>query len=234
MCECHTLPNQRGERKAVRIRTEHLRFPQEKLKKLGQKVSYSRNIEKKSSSNGQLQLIYMSSLLSDSSSLMEKSTTESSFENKIRIVIYGPPESGKSTLVLQLTKNKVSNYYMSSIFTEVVKKDFQFEDKSYLFEFIVPKNSENSKIIESNCYFIVFDLSDISSFISAEKFLREKLKTMKKPIYFIGNKCEKNRVVEQNKIHILCKEFNLQFYEISALFGMGLRCLLRTIKERLF
>lgn len=180
------------------------------------------------------------------STLLSKETTATSFlecssglirristkEKSYRIVIYGPPESGKSTIALQMTKNKVKSFYIPSVFTEKWKIPVSYNHSNVFFEFIVPPVSLGQKnIIEAHCYIVVFDLTSRESFSKAEAFINQKLANIDKSIYLVGNKCELKHFVSKQLIDNICIRKKIPFFEVSALKAFGFYSFSKAIKE---
>ena len=95
---------------------------------------------------------------------------------EFKIVIYGPPETGKSTFGLKLTNNKICNFYIPSVFNEIFKTQIILNRQLFQFEIVIPNLEEQNSLIEANCYFIFFDISTNKSLIEAKNITHKLLK----------------------------------------------------------
>lgn len=147
-------------------------------------------------------------------------TLEKNKEN-FKIAIYGPSESGKTTFAIKFTKNKVSKFYIPSVFPEVIQSTILIENETQNFLFVIPTREEQTKIIQADSYFIFFDLNDKKSFNEARSFLVNYCKFLNNPVYLIGNKCDINTTVPEKEISKLCSKVGTKFFKISAQKGFG-------------
>ena len=151
--------------------------------------------------------------------------------NELNIVVYGHSFTGKSTFGLKLSKKKLSNYYIPSLFLEIFKVPVRINDKSYLISITIPKSGDTKQILEANCYYYFFDISAEESFSYVSTLINEHSTKFKKPFFLIGNKCDKKRTVPKEDIEELKQKINCSYAEISALESIGLTNLMKvTIK----
>ena len=64
-----------------------------------------------------------------------------------------------------------------------------------------------------------FDVSEIQTFINLPIWIgnvKDNCSNKDVTIYLLGNKCDVNQYVSQDKIEIFCKKYNLKFFETSS------------------
>lgn len=149
------------------------------------------------------------------------------------VVIYGPPDSGKSTFGLNLIKKKMTNFYIPSLFTEIYKTEVVIDSKPYHFTVTIPNSKEEAALIEkADCYFIFFDISSEKSFEQTKKLLNKKFKKCKVPLFLVGNKCDRKKTLSEMTIQNFCKQ-KYFFVELSSLTGIGVINLMKIAGEKL-
>ena len=151
----------------------------------------------------------------------------------LHIVIYGSPYTGKSTFGLKLTKKKVTNYYIPSLYTEVFRTHVIQNNQFFNLILTVPKPTEHWGVLDANCYFIFFDLSNRETFLESQKILCEKLKNHNRPKFLIGNKCDKRASITNEEIMNFVNKEKCYYFEISAFMGLGLINLMKITEKSL-
>ena len=207
-----------------------------------------RSKEKSASSSTKSVLIYSSQILSSlvAESLNSHSNPNTNFSTPVkhktnnfmqkmedfRIVIYGAPESGKSTFGLSITNKKISKYYIPSVYSEIFNSQMFINSNICSFEIVIPASGDCYLNDNANCYFIFFDLSNLKSFEEATIMINE-LKNTKIPLFLVGNKCDKTRAVLEKGIKKLCKKTKVSYFEISASEGIGIHNLMKSAGEKI-
>lgn len=153
-------------------------------------------------------------------------------DSDYQIGIYGSPDTGKSTFGLKLTKNKLTNYYIPSLFTEMFTINMIIKSKLYSVGITIPQNSEHNSIINANCFLIFFDLSNRPTFEEAKKKISIFFRKRKEPVYLVGNKCDKKQDIPEIEIKRFCRKNKILYFKISSLEGIGLSELMKNIKEK--
>ena len=157
-------------------------------------------------------------------------------ENKIKskdektILIYGPPESGKTSFIIRYFENKFDSCYIPSFSDEITKKScFLNYGKKFNLEIIVSNNL--NKIQNADCYFIFFDISSKNSFEEAKKIIINYIINNNKKIFLIGNKKDLKNVVSEKNINDLCKKYNLEYFLISVKDNIGISAMMKKFGE---
>ena len=157
-------------------------------------------------------------------------------ENKIKskdektILIYGPPESGKTSFIIRYFENKFDSCYIPSFSDEITKKRcFLNYGKKFNLEIIVSNNL--NKIQNADCYFIFFDISSKNSFEEAKKIIINYIINNNKKIFLIGNKKDLKNVVSEKNINDLCKKYNLEYFLISVKDNIGISAMMKKFGE---
>lgn len=173
-----------------------------------------------------------STFMSEPSSPVHPKRTKSyQFRATFSIGVYGLSQVGKTTFCIRATKKKLDDkFYIPSVYTERYFLDVQQYNDKYNYIFIVPKSNDYN-IINTDCHFVLFDLSNTESFVMAKNLVLEKLLATNKPIFFIGNKCDLAYKIPREEAVNFSKQNNLHFFETSALFGAGFLRLLKTVKN---
>ena len=157
-------------------------------------------------------------------------------ENKIKskdektILIYGPPESGKTSFIIRYFENKFDSCYIPSFSDEITKKScFLNYGKKFNLEIIVSNNL--NKIQNADCYFIFFDISSKNSFEETKKIIINYIINNNKTIFLIGNKKDLKNVVSEKNINDLCKKYNLEYFLISVKDNIGISAMMKKFGE---
>lgn len=154
-------------------------------------------------------------------------------QNTFHIVIYGPTKSGKTTFALKINNQKVTNYYIPSIYTEKYKVPITVKDKTFDLIITIPKPSEQTVFLDADCYYIFFDLTDSNSLNEIKNKIVPMLQHALKPIFLIGNKNDQKIFVQKIEIDNLCQKLKCRYFEISSLKGMGILKLIKKTKRKL-
>lgn len=131
------------------------------------------------------------------------STKQSNIILQVKIVMLGSTIAGKTTLINSLINNEFDESILGSSLVQYSSKDIKINDKEIIKLHIWDtlgrerlREINKHFIKKSDMYIIVFDvrnkkeMNEISFFLDQIKELEKNYKT--KPIFLIGNKCEKN------------------------------------------
>ncbi|KAG4077757.1 hypothetical protein HA402_011186 [Bradysia odoriphaga] len=145
--------------------------------------------------------------------------------NKIKVVVLGGAEVGKSAVTVRyLTKRFIGEYSSSSDF--LYRHSVTFDSVTTEVEIM-----DTSKCAKTGClyehirwgdaFLVVYSICDKSSFADAEDYLQQ-LSKLKLPSYYtallLGNKrdLDHSRTITVNEGQELSLKFACQFYEVSA------------------
>lgn len=152
---------------------------------------------------------------------------ESIISMKFKIVVIGDVSVGKSSLVTRLSTNYFKDGYEASIGVDFSNKNIKFKEKLLKLQLWDTAGQEKFKSLipsyvrNANLIYLVFDLSNRTSFININKwisFLEETVQTQI-PIILIGNKLDlvnKQVVVSDEEIDHIEKSFNIKCFKISV------------------
>tara|TARA_B100001248_G_C27398070_1_gene467269 strand:+ start:448 stop:1071 length:624 start_codon:yes stop_codon:yes gene_type:complete len=151
--------------------------------------------------------------------------------DRYKIIILGPANSGKTTILNQIKGdyNQIPDLYIPTIGVDLGCKSINIKDKEVKIQFWDTAGQERFDSIVSlfykkaNMAFIVFDISDINTNFSIDSLIEKiYLQSGEIPIILIGNKKDKvgdynSKSISKYKIDI--DEFDkiTQYFEISAL-----------------
>ncbi len=161
--------------------------------------------------------------LNSNNNINEKSKDEKT------ILIYGPPESGKTSFIIRYFENKFDSCYIPSFSDEITKRRcFLNYGKKFNLEIIVSNNL--NQIQNADCYFIFFDISSKNSFEESKKIINNII-NYNKVIFLIGNKKDLKNVVLEKNIQDLCKKYHLEYFLISVKDNIGISAMMKKFGE---
>jgi len=147
---------------------------------------------------------------------------------KIKIIVLGDTNVGKTALVEALVKKKFdSDYHCSTIGVEFASKTVKIGDKNTKAYIWDTAGQESYRSLITNYYrdchgaIIVFDVTDIKSFRNI-KYWRDELRKHNPGKHveeiIIANKIDKasDRIVTKEMIERFCSEEGIQYIETSA------------------
>lgn len=160
------------------------------------------------------------------------SKSEKREDDILTIHIVGKEETGKTSLVIRLLKNKFDPFYIPSINIETTrlryssstigeKKEMQFH--TYNFSLFDIKKVKNDDFV-----FVFFDLTNTESIDKAMSFITENnLMNVcnKERMFLVGNKSDLKKInkLPQNKMESFCTEHGIHFFEISVKTNFGIK-----------
>ncbi len=194
---------------------------------------YNNNLIGNNNFNSNNYLIGNNNFNSNNNNIIIKNNINNNNIEKLKdektILIYGPPESGKTSFIIRYFENKFDSCYIPSFSDEITKKRcFLNYGKKFNLEIIVSNNL--NKIQNADCYFIFFDISSKISFEEAKKIINNIINT-NKIIFLIGNKKDLKNVVLEKNIHDLCKKYNLEYFLISVKDNIGISAMMKKFGE---
>jgi len=156
--------------------------------------------------------------------------------NEKYIAIYGPEESGKTSFVLKYCVNKFDNFYIPSFEDEIANKNCVINSKSFKLKFFVSNNI--NQILDADCYFIFYDMSNQNSLNSAIEILN-KIFLFGKQIFFIGNKSDVKSNLNEEKFNEFIKNVKnkgkygnkIEKFVISVKDNIGISAMMLRFRE---
>ena len=158
-------------------------------------------------------------------------------ENTLTIHIVGQEDTGKTSLVIRISKNKFESFYIPSINIETTKTRYfnaiTNEKKDIVLMTYNFNNFDPHKIKHEDFVFVIFDESNVNSFKNSMKFILDSnnIKYINKErCFFVGNKNDlKTDTFPENKFKSFCIENEIYFYEISVKTSTGVKQLLNKV-----
>ena len=154
---------------------------------------------------------------------------ESSYDEKIKIMVIGETRVGKTALIKKYTKNTFGGVYLTTVGIDFQEKIINVDDKSVKLQIWDTAGQERFRNIAKNYFhtsdgfLIVYDISCKDSFEKLDFWLEQiKLNAPEHTKSIIaGNKCdlEEKREVNKSDGEAFAKEQNINFYETSAKEG---------------
>lgn len=153
---------------------------------------------------------------------------EDEFDFKFKLIVCGDGNVGKTSLVLRFTDNAFKRNYMPTIGVNITEKLIFLKD--YNVKLLIWDIAGQSKfnIMRTNFYLgaqgylLVFDLTNPESFEGVKNWyndITKHIKTKQIHGYLLGNKndLEEQRKISYEQGSALAKEWNLDYFETSAL-----------------
>ena len=153
----------------------------------------------------------------------------SDFEFLIKLVVIGDTGVGKTNFIFQFTEGKFSPIHVATIGFDHKSKIINLSNtkKKIKLQIWDTAGQERYRSITSSYYkgshgcFIVYDITNESSFENVDKWYEQAQKEASKDvsIVLVGNKCdlENDRKISKEKGEEKAKNFNCPFFETSAL-----------------
>jgi len=154
------------------------------------------------------------------------------YDYRFKVIVVGDPSVGKTSTVLRFTDNAFQRKYMPTIGVNISEKVVRIGEKNILLVLWDIAGQAKFDQMRTHFYkgieglFLVFDLTRENTFKSISKWYQDIKKsigtTMFKVTGFIlGNKNDltDERKINEEEAQKLSKDFNLKYFETSALTG---------------
>ena len=159
--------------------------------------------------------------------MVEQESHEDSVDNSIsvtrhKVIFIGDANTGKTSIINRIIDNPFNETYEVSIGIDFMSKNIRFRGQNIKIQIwdsagqekykgLIPSYVRNSSIV-----FIVYDISNRSSFDNVPNWISFVQNIEKSTIVLCGNKTDLSRQVERSEAEELCKKEGLQLFECSA------------------
>lgn len=171
-------------------------------------------------------------------------TEEDSYDLLYKIIIVGDTCVGKSNILSRYIKNIFREDSKSTVGVELGNKLLKVKETNTKLQIWDTAGQERYRSITSSYYkgshgcFIVYDITNDTSFQSVEKWFEQVQKEASKDvsIILVGNKCdlENERQVPKEKGEEKAKQMNIPFFETSALSNIKVEDIFTEIAENIY
>lgn len=151
----------------------------------------------------------------------------------IRFIIVGDSSVGKSNIMLRFTQDKFYTAHMTTLAVEFSNKRLTYNNTDYTIQIWDTAGQEQFKSLirgyykESAVALVVYDITNEDSFQNVQKWISDchNYAPSSVLIFLIGNKSdlEEKRQISKERGENLANEYNMTFFETSALNGNGIK-----------
>ena len=162
----------------------------------------------------------------------EESSIEEDSDIKLKLMILGDSNVGKSSILNKYCKNDFSGKYKTTIGIDFQIKYLNINKKKIKLEIWDTAGMERYRILTKNYFngsdgfIILYDITSRESFNNINNWIQQIIVLVGKDLKCIlfGNKNDlnKERKVKINEGKELAKKYNFPFYETSAKYGTNL------------
>ena len=159
--------------------------------------------------------------------MVDQESYEDSVDNSIsvtrhKIIFVGDAATGKTSIINRIIDNPFNDTYEVSIGIDFMSKNIRFRGQNIKIQIwdsagqekykgLIPSYVRNSSIV-----FIVYDISNRSSFDNIPNWISFVKNIEKTTMILCGNKTDLDREVNKNEAEELAKREGLLFFECSA------------------
>jgi small GTP-binding protein len=149
------------------------------------------------------------------------------YDRLIKVVIIGDSGVGKSAFFKRYIDGDFMENYITTIGLDFSIKNLTWQNKKIKIQIWDTAGQERFRSIVASyyrgahCIFVMFDLTKQSSFDSIKNWMNEIHKFSNHFVIIIGTKNDlcHNRIINDDQIDEICKEYNVPYYETSAKTG---------------
>ena len=155
--------------------------------------------------------------------------SESDFHYLFKYIIIGDSAVGKSNILLRYVYGKFNEEFQSTLGVEFAAKNLEINQKRYRIQIWDTAGQESFRSItrayykNSVCAFIVYDITNRTTFSNAKSWLDDIQKQCPKTVFLVlvGNKIDlkEERQVSYEEGASFAQENNMLFFETSAKTG---------------
>ena len=142
--------------------------------------------------------------------------------NIFKFFFVGDAGTGKTSIINRIIENEFNEYYEPSIDIDFMSKNIRFKGNNFKIKNWVTSGQEKYKglipsyIRNSSIVFIIYDVSNLTSFKNIPKWIYF-FKSIENTVLILwGNKIDLKREVETNEGKKLAKDKGILFFESSA------------------
>ena len=161
----------------------------------------------------------------------------------VKFIIVGDSYVGKSNIMLRFCKGEFNSEYRNTVGLEFGNKHIVYKNTSYLVQIFDTAGQEDFKSIIRGYYkgaavaMVVYDITKEITFENATNWIKEcqNFAPSTAILCLIGNKCdlEQERKISKERGENLANEYDMLFFETSALNGEGINEAFRNCIESL-
>ena len=150
----------------------------------------------------------------------------------VKFIIVGDPFVGKSNIMFRFIKGEFNSEYQITIGLSFGDKHLIYNNTDYLIQIFDTAGQEQFKSIIRGYYqgaavaMAVYDITKEESFEKVKGWIKDcqEFAPSTAILCLIGNKCdlEKERKIEKERGEKLANEYDMLFFETSALSGKGI------------
>ena len=143
---------------------------------------------------------------------------------KYNIVLLGDPDVGKTSIFTRLSKDMFSETYSTTVGCDMTTYYIKYKSKKYQLNFRDTSGQEKFKAVTKNFLrkidgvLFIFDITNKESFEGLKSWYELYKEQNEKVVgLLIGNKCDKDRKVDEEEAIKFVKEYGLRkYFETSA------------------
>ena len=161
------------------------------------------------------------------------SIEEEYYDLKIRLMLIGDSNVGKTSIIKRYCNNQFSPSYISTVGIDFETKYLRLNGKIINLQIWDTAGQERYKVLAKNYYknsdgfIIVYDITDKKSFNNVANWITQIKDSASENVkcVLLGNKCdlEELRQVDINQGKDLANNYHLKFYETSAQKGNNIQ-----------
>ena len=142
--------------------------------------------------------------------------------DRFKVIFVGDAGTGKTSFINRIIENEFNEYYEPSIGVDFMSKNVRFKGNNIRIQIWDTSGQEKYKglipsyIRNSSIVFIIYDVSNRTSFENIPKWIDFVKSIENTTLILLGNKIDLNRKVETNEGKKLAKDKGILFFESNA------------------
>ena len=158
---------------------------------------------------------------------------------KLKLIVLGDQFSGKSSILRRYKDNEFILNNSTTIGVDFIASTINHNNNEYTLHIWDTSGQEKFNSIITSYYrniavaLIVFDLTNLKSFYNLKKWLINIEYYCNKDVLIklIGNKCDQTKSVSEREINLLWRDYNIDYFEVSAKNNINIHNLFKNIVE---